>query len=151
MKEFEIAQELVIEAPREKVWKALTTEIGKWWAFHIGEAGSQITLEARLGGAFAERWGDGEGALWGTVTYLKVGERLRLEGALGMSGPGVNKYTYDLEDCDRGTTLKLTHFGFGQRDDEVEKDYTEGWQTLLGKYLTGWLIEGKTHDQLPKE
>src|SRR5690606_18069734 len=29
---FDIAQEVVINAPRAAVWKALTTDIHKWWA-----------------------------------------------------------------------------------------------------------------------
>jgi len=150
MKSFEIVQELTINAPRAKVWTALTTDIGKWWAFHIGKPGSQISVDARLGGVFAERWGDGEGALWGTVTFLTLGEKLRLEGALGMSGSGTNKYTYELEDADGGTLLKLTHYAYGLSDDDTDAEsrFTEGWQMLLGKCLPAWLEHGTTYDQL---
>ena len=150
MSRFEIAQELTINAPRDKVWKALTTDIGKWWAFHIGTEGSEVSLDARLGGSFTERWGDGEGALWGIVTFLSVGEKLRLEGALGLAGPGTNKYTYELEDTEGGTLLKLTHYAYGIRDEDTEAEsrFTEGWKLLLGKCLPAWLEHGTTYDQL---
>lgn len=149
MKTFELAQEIRIAAPRDKVWKALTTEVNQWWAFRIGERGSAIGLDARLGGSFTERWGDNEGALWGTVTYFHVGHKLRLEGGLGMSGPGHNKWIYELEDDGAGTLLKLTHFLMGHREQDVETRYTRGWAYLLETCLPAWAVDGKTYDQLP--
>jgi len=147
-KSFHIVQEIGINAPRDKIWKALTSEIGSWWAFHIGEPGSTIKLDATLGGQFSETWGDGEGALWGTVTYLKRGSLLRLTGALGMKGHGTNTYEYVLEDRDGGTLVKLSHYCHGHDDPDIEKNYTGGWQELLGKYLKGFVEDGKTWEDL---
>ena len=148
---FDIAQEVQLQASSEKVWAALTTEIGKWWAYRVGEEGSTLHLSATLGGTFEERWGDGEGVLWGEVIDLRKGKRLRLKGCLGMTGAGCNDYMYELEARDGGTLLKLSHHGLGYRDPETEANYRQGWVGLLQKYLPAWLKEGKTHDQVPKD
>ena len=150
MRNFEIVQSVEIRVPREKVWKALTTDIGRWWAFHLADEPSEVSLQPRLGGHFVERWGDGEGALWGVVTYLKAGDRLRLEGALGMTGPGHNRYTYDLEQTDTGTKVTVTHYCYGFTEPETEQMYKTGWEELFNTYLKGYLEDGATWEQLKK-
>jgi DNA-binding transcriptional ArsR family regulator/uncharacterized protein YndB with AHSA1/START domain len=139
---FEIKQTVTFDAKPEQVWAALTTDIGKWWAYHVGEAGSTISLDARLGGHFEERWGDGEGVVWGEVVDLRKGKRLRLRGCLGMSGAGTNDYTYELSPDGDKTVLELTHYSVGYADPEAEQSYRDGWKGLFGKYLTAWLSEG---------
>ena len=139
---FHIEQAITLNAPPERVWRALTQEVGKWWGFHIGPNDSDITLDARVGGHFIERWGDGEGELYATVTFLRAGTKITLEGGMGMSGPGYSKFSYTLEPTDTGTELRLAHYCHGLRSDEVEGNYREGWQTLLGKNLPAWIHEG---------
>jgi DNA-binding transcriptional ArsR family regulator/uncharacterized protein YndB with AHSA1/START domain len=145
---FEINQEIKLDAPPQRVWAALTAEIGSWWAYRVGEEGSTVQLDARLGGTFEERWGDGEGAIWGEVVDIRKGKRLRLRGCLGMTGAGVNDYTYELEPSGDGTLLKLTHHALGFDDKETESGYKEGWDGLFNKFLPAWLHEGKTADQV---
>ena len=144
---FDIQQEVTFDATTEKVWAALTTDIGKWWAFRVGEEGSSITLEPRLGGHFVERWGDGEGTIWGTVVDFRLGKQLRLKGGLGMDGAGINDYKYELEAKGDKTLLKLSHHGIGYRDPKSEQNYREGWTTLLEKHLIAWLDKGVTCDE----
>lgn len=138
---FHLTQELKLNAPLEKVWDALTSNIHQWWAFHVGPKDSVISLDGQVGGHFIERWGDGEGELYGIVTYLKKHQKITLEGGLGMAGPGLSKYSYTLEADGDATTLLLTHDCHGHRDPEVEQHYTEGWATLFGN-LKGWCEEG---------
>jgi uncharacterized protein YndB with AHSA1/START domain len=45
-----IEQEVVIAAPRERVFAALTDEVGTWWA-HRFRDGSEVRLDPELGGA----------------------------------------------------------------------------------------------------
>jgi hypothetical protein len=70
------------------VWQALTAETAAWWGapYQRGEA-VDIVLDARLGGHLEERWGDDEGAVWGTVTAIRRDEHLEIEGPIGMTGP----------------------------------------------------------------
>jgi uncharacterized protein YndB with AHSA1/START domain len=140
---FVIAQEIELEATPDKVWNALTQDIDAWWAHRIGEGSTKVSLDARLGGVFEERWGDGEGAIWGEVVDLRRGQRLRLKGSLGMSGAGLNDYMYELEPNGSGTTLKLTHHALGYRDADTEKMYREGWKALLESCLPNWVHDGK--------
>lgn len=150
---FEIVQEVTLNAKSDKVWAALTTDIGKWWAYRVGddEQTSSVSLDARLGGKFEERWGDGEGVIWGEVVDFRRGKRLRLKGALGMAGAGVNDYMYELAPKGDKTVLTLKHHGIGCTDPETGKNYDEGWKGLLGKFLPAWLESGKTARELEAE
>ena len=91
-----IEQEVLIDAPRERVFKALTTEVEKWWAYRVHGKGTVVKLEPKLGGWFYEDSGKGEGAIWGTVIFFRRPEVLRLTGPLGMSGAVKSTYTYEL-------------------------------------------------------
>jgi len=148
---FEIQQEVTLDASVAKVWAALTADIGKWWAHRVGEAGSAVTLDPRIDGHFEERWGDGDGVVWGRVIDLRQGKRLRLRGCLGMTGAGTNDYVYEIEARGDKTLLKLTHHSVGYRDPQTEANYRDGWKGLFGKYLPAWLAEGKTHTEVAAE
>ena len=152
---FHIEQEITLRADRARVYKALTTEIGKWWAYHVAPEGmaSELALEPVVGGQFVERWGDGEGEHWGTITRIERGKKIVLEGGLGMAGPGHSKYSYVLEDSadQKSTVLKLSHFCFGYRDPEVRQNYVQGWTELLEKYLVAWVEDGRDAEAVGKE
>lgn len=143
IKSFHIEQELVYEASRDKVWQALTAEIGSWWSHHLVED-STITLEACMGGLFAEHWGEGEGAVYGEVRELRTGEKLRLCGNLGMSGAGTNDYVFVLSDDGDRTRLTLSHHSVGYADADIESNYTAGWKHLLDDDLRTWLKSSAT-------
>lgn len=146
---FQIEQELSLAAPRDKVWQALTQNVDDWWSFRaVTEGAGRLTLSAKPGGHFEEVSEDGS-ALWGVVTYIKKGEKLQLSGALGITSRPVNSlYTFDLEDANGGTLLKLSHECYGRELDELAEKYEHGWQLLLGKYLKTYVEEGKTCRQL---
>jgi DNA-binding transcriptional ArsR family regulator len=128
---FEIAQEVRIEAPVQKVWASLTNRMNDWWVHRILEE-STVSLDARLGGAFKEEGKDGSGAVWGTIIELVPNVTLRLDGPLGMrAGPVKSVYTYELEAADGGTLLKLHHEAFGKIAEETADMYNEGWRVLL--------------------
>jgi DNA-binding transcriptional ArsR family regulator/uncharacterized protein YndB with AHSA1/START domain len=145
---YQIEQEVLIRAPREKVFDALTRDIGQWWAFRIVERGSNLVLEPRVGGRFFEDHGNGEGALWGTVTFIKRPEKIRLSGPLGMTTPVISNYMYELADADGGTLLKLSHRIFGDVGPEIAEKHRGGWGKLLGRYLKGYCEEGKRYYEL---
>ena len=141
---FHIVQELQLAASPERVWKSLTAEVGQWWGFHVGPNDSSITLDARVGGQFIERWGDGEGELYATATYVKKGVKITLEGGMGMAGPGYSKFSFTLEPSgETDTKVVLNHYCHGYRSEETETSYTEGWNELLGTHLKAWVEEGK--------
>ena len=147
---FHIEQEVLIRAPRARVFEALTRDIGQWWAFRLTQEGSTLVLEPRVGGRFFEDLGDGQGALWGIVQHIKRPEILRLNGALGMMrDPVVSVYTYELIEAeDNATRLKLTHRAAGEPAPQAEENYRGGWGKLLGRYLKAYVEEGKRYTEL---
>ncbi len=142
VRDFHIEQEVGIDAPKEKVFEALCHQIDDWWPHRLEEGRPKLSLDAKLGGVFMEHWENGGGALWGTVTRLKVPETLALTGPLGMSGPVQSVYRYDLEDREGKTLLKLSHKAAGQMTEDVEASYREGWQTVFHSFKK-WVEKGE--------
>lgn len=127
---FQIEQEVVFAAGREAVWARLC-DVDGWWCHRFGKG--PLCLEARVGGRFEERWGDGEGALWGVVTFVRRPEVLRLSGPLGMDTPVNSVYEFALEEAGDGRTrLKLSHRCVGIIDDRWGAAHGEGWGELWG-------------------
>src|SRR3954469_15370970 len=90
-----IVQEHVVNAPRDKVFKALTEEANAWWAHTQatkngtppGEDKTKITMEPKVGGRFYEDFVNGGGFLYATVSWLKPGFEIELVGPMGFDGP----------------------------------------------------------------
>jgi DNA-binding transcriptional ArsR family regulator/uncharacterized protein YndB with AHSA1/START domain len=142
---FNIAQEIEIAATRDKVWDALTKDIGQWWAMRSVEEGKgEITFDAKVGGQLRETNGN-DGALWGTVVHLQTGVMLQLTGAYGLTSRLISGLiTYELEERGDKTLVKLSHKAIGYELGDTGAKYTEGWKMLLGTYLKAFLEEGKT-------
>jgi DNA-binding transcriptional ArsR family regulator/uncharacterized protein YndB with AHSA1/START domain len=145
---FEIEFEVTIQAPREKVFESLTKDINKWWAYRLGEGRpSTLHFEPKFGGRFYEDWGNGEGAVWGTVYYIQSPAEIRVNGPLGMKGAVVSDYTYVLEEQGDSTVLKLSHQATGLLHPEWEAQHRHGWGELLGQFLKEYVESGKTPGQ----
>jgi uncharacterized protein YndB with AHSA1/START domain len=141
LKYVHIIQEHVINAPRAKVFKALTQDVQSWWSHSIAED-SRIHLDAKLGGHFYEEFKQGGGLLYATVIWLKPGEEIELMGPMGWDGPVTGVFCYTLEEKDSSTLVKLEHKFFGPLSDETEGMYTEGWRELLGEDLKKYIEDG---------
>jgi DNA-binding transcriptional ArsR family regulator len=145
---FEIEMEVSIEASKEKVFTALTQDINQWWAYRLGDTSkSKLHFEPKFGGKFYEDWGNGEGAVWGTIYYYKSGEEIRLNGPLGMKGAITSDYTYTLEEKGSTTILKLSHHTSGLLHPEWEEQHRIGWNELLGQFLKEYVETGKIPNQ----
>lgn len=136
---FQIEQEITIEASRETVYKALTAEIDKWWTFRLGEKESKLSIDPKINGLFFEDWGNGQGAVWGTITYLKENEEIRLNGLLGMKGAVNSSYSYRLETVGNATFLKLSHDAVGLLEPHWEEAHKLGWNELLQQNLKTYI------------
>jgi uncharacterized protein YndB with AHSA1/START domain len=102
---------LVIAAPRERVYKALTDEVGRWWDPQHSYSGKaeNFTLDARPGGCFCERLDDGF-VQHMSVVFARRNTTLRMLGALGPLQQFAidGSMTFELIDADAGTT-QLTY------------------------------------------
>jgi uncharacterized protein YndB with AHSA1/START domain len=108
----EIKHSVLIRAPREKVWAALTTAEGfdGWW----GTRGSEIDL--RPGGKLTLRWRD-----WGAEkehnhdqhgVVIEVVRPQRFVYQWGSSTDDMTTVEFDLLERDDGTLLRLREHGF---------------------------------------
>jgi uncharacterized protein YndB with AHSA1/START domain len=138
----EIALVYDFDAAPERVFTALTAEIGKWWTHRFKE-GSEVGFEPRIGGRFYEEWEVGGAALYATVTYIDPPRKLRLEGPMGMSGAVAASMEFELADSGKGTRLSLVHDILASMAKEEIQEYRMGWAQLLGTTLRGYLEGGK--------
>lgn len=138
-----VETEITIAGTPAAVWRALTVDTASWWGapYQRGEA-IDIVLDARLGGRLEERWADGDGAVWGTVTALRREAHLELEGPIGMAGPVASVVRIDLEPHEDTTVVRLSHEAVGRVDDDTRRSYAAGWEDLLGVRLKALVEDG---------
>jgi len=82
---FVVRNEVLVTASARATYRALTSEIDRWWDpshTFFGDAAS-LRLEARAGGCFCERLPDGRSVEHLHVVYAEPDHELRLTGALG--------------------------------------------------------------------
>jgi DNA-binding transcriptional ArsR family regulator len=128
----DVTAELVVDAEREHVFDTLL-RVGDWWP-HRFRSGSSVVLDPQPGGAFREDFGNGNGAVYGTVAFVERPEKFSISGPMGMSGAVSAVWTMTLTalDDDEGRTrVTLTHRGYGDIDEETAQSYTLGWQEVL--------------------
>jgi len=140
-----IEQQVTIDAPPARVFEALTKQISAWWGrpYVIGNGARDLIVEPKVGGRVYEDWGNGAGALWGTVTGLRKPEHIEWTGRLGMGGAVLGVVAYNLEPRGKGTLLKLSHRATGEVTPDTEKNYGGGWQDLLGTRLRAFVERGE--------
>lgn len=85
---FTIAAEAEVAATPEKVWRDLL-RIERWWNSahtYSGDA-SRLRLDARAGGCWCERWGNGQSVEHMRVVLVMEHEGVRTLSAIGGLGP----------------------------------------------------------------
>ncbi|NDI34299.1 SRPBCC domain-containing protein [Chengkuizengella sediminis] len=136
---FQIEQEIMIEASREKVYEAMTKGINDWWSYRLCGEGSTLTFDPKVDGKFLEFNENGKAALWGTVIKINPPEEIRLSGLLGMEGAVNSAYSFKLEEKGSSTVLKLSHHAVGLMNPDWQKSHNEGWKELLGEFLKNYV------------
>src|SRR5262249_11154888 len=116
--------QLTIAAPRERVFRALTEEVGRWWdpAHSYSHEAANFSIDARPGGCFCERLSDG-GVAHMTVVFVKHNALLRMVGGLGplQSMAVSGSMTFTLTDAGNGTLLKYQYAVGGYAADGVDQ------------------------------
>lgn len=146
----ETTVEVAIDAPRERVWEALTSRASDWWHkdYYTGAAPRGFVFEAKLGGRVYEDWGEGEGAVWYTVVGLKRGESLSMEGTT-VCGPKGLETIFDrvtLSDRPGGTLLRMESRAMGIIGDDFGLLTEKGWTLLFGTCLKNYVERGVAPD-----
>lgn len=142
----QIQQEITINAPPARVFDALTADIGAWWGapYLLNDAWARnIVFEPALGGRVYEDWGNGEGAMWATVTSIKRDDHVELTGRIGMGGAVIGIVAFTLEPRGKATLVRLTHRAAGEISDQQQSGYDKGWQDLVGHRLKAFVETGE--------
>lgn len=131
--------EIPIDAPRAKVWKALTDGVNAWWLpdFHMVGEGSTVTFDARAGGQLIETHENGGGLLWYTVAMVTPGESIHLVGHCfpEWGGPATTLLHLALEEQDGTTILRVSDSQYGHPSESSMKSLEEGWTQLFTEGL----------------
>ncbi len=141
-----IELEFPIAVPRERLWRALVEETGRWWRkdFYIGPAVQPILFEARPGGRLYEDWGQGAGLLWYTVLAMDPPGTLDLVGHLtpAFGGPATSMLHLGLKGSGGASLLQVCDSVFGRVSEDSASRLREGWQLLFGEGLKPYLEHG---------
>ena len=108
-----------INAPPAKVYAALTDGVGDWWdpAHTFSHNAHNLSVDAKPGGCFCERFPDGGGVQHMTVVFASPGKLLRLTGAIGplQEAALAGTMTWNLSQAGGGTTVELIYTAGGFR------------------------------------
>ena len=139
--------EVLIEAPIERVWRAMVVDTNEWWhrEFFIGPDPKALLIEPRLGGRMYEDWGDGEGMIWGHVNMVRSPELLQIVGdcSKDFGGPSRHIMTWNLEQDGGTTRLRLEHSIHGHVTAQVEENTSAGWKRLFGECFKRYVETGE--------
>ncbi len=145
---FSLAHEVVVAAPKNKVWQAAIYEVGQWWhSDHtISGDAARMSIDPQPQGCFCETLGEQAGVVHMTVTFVNPNVLLRLTGGLGPLGLlGIDgNMTWEFFDADEGTTVKFSYAVGGYRPGGLDEmagpvDYVigEALQRLKAHVETG--------------
>jgi len=143
----DVALEWPVAASVQAVWEALFDRPGAWWpAEHRAcGPGSEMSLEAALGGELRERQG-GQGLVWYKVIAIDPQRSVDLIGHLAAryGGPATSMLHLEVApgDAEGTSILKLTDSVFGRIGPGLRASLTSGWQAILGEGLVAHLDPG---------
>jgi len=133
-----------VGADVDRTWTAVL-DLPAWWPRRWSEQ-ERLLFEPVVGGRLGPTSGEGfgpgvEGELWGTVTALRPGRELVVDGAMGLPGPVAGQWRLVLErDGAEATTVTVEHRVAGPVDPDTPDCYDRGWQETLaelGAYVAG--------------
>jgi len=140
---FALDYRIELAAPPERVFAALTSEIGRWWP-HTWRADAQaVVLEPQLGGRFMELWDDaGAGVVYGHVEVYAPPHTLRIRGSVGMNLAVNVMWTITLEERNGTTMLREVARVSGETTERLKAGMRKGTEEEYGVHLRNWLAAG---------
>jgi len=124
--------EVFINAPPDRVWRAISTEAPEWWPkeFVTSERTQRFVIQAKLGGRAFEDFGDGDGLVWYSVIGVDAGRELILAGHLlpPFGGPAITALRLTLSAHGQGTRLTIRDDRFGVVGPESP---VAGWRSVF--------------------
>jgi DNA-binding transcriptional ArsR family regulator len=137
-----IEQEMRINAPREKVFAALTSELDAWWP-HRFKPDSTVYCDPHVGGNSGERFANGGGAVYGKIVYLDPPYKLAQSGSSALA-KGMNVFGVDcLEEDGKDTIYKKELNFWGVVPEDMVKMFETGMRSIMEQALRGYLEKGE--------
>lgn len=128
-----------IAAAPDRVWRALTEEIGHWWLpdFYCAPNSKAIKLEPWPGGRLYEDAENGGGLLWFNVVAVTPPESLHLAGHIipPYGGPATTLLHLSLSRIPSGTLLKVHNSVLGYISKGQLESTIAGWRQLFAEGL----------------
>ena len=130
-----IELEVLIEAPIDRVWRAIVDQPDAWWVSELRcvPGGSKVVLDARAGGALVEQNESGASLLWFTVIAVEPPRSINFAGAIAppFGGPCQAFLLLELEERDGVTVVSMTNSLHGHVDETMLPGIESGWKLLL--------------------
>jgi uncharacterized protein YndB with AHSA1/START domain len=106
---FLVKNEVDIQAPAEKVYRALVHDVGHWWnpVHTYTHDAMNLYIESKAGGCFCERLPSGGSVQHMTIINVQPGKLLRMSGALGPLQSSGLAATLTWSLTEQGTNTKL--------------------------------------------
>ncbi len=126
--------EVLIDAPREAVYRAWFERTQEWFLDKPDEAATKPFLcEERMGGRFYQQLPDGGFNVLGEITMLKPGHKIRLRGDCTMPEAVLMNMTISFEDDGQRTRVRVDHRMMGEFGDDLPAGFEDGWMDGLTK------------------
>jgi len=139
-----LEMEMRINAPRERVFAAMTTEFDNWWP-HRYKPDSTCYFEGKVGGYCGESFSGGGGAITGMIVYFDPPFKIIASSPSSLSR-GTTSYAVDtLVEDGEGCIYKRSMEVWGSVSEEVEKMFRDGTRALMEEALKGYVEEGKRY------
>lgn len=150
-----VQQNITLNSSPAQVFAALTVDIDAWWSLRISPD-SRICVEPFVNGRFYEAFDtSGQGSLYGTITYIKQNEAIRLRGTLELVEQAAIAFAADnfvhihLEPEDNTTQLVFHHYIFGGLDEQTRDVCASYWHNVLNQHLKPFVEEGIPYQHNP--
>jgi DNA-binding transcriptional ArsR family regulator/uncharacterized protein YndB with AHSA1/START domain len=140
----QVELEIPIQAPAERIWKALVEETTFWWSkdFYTSQKTKGFHIEPKLGGRMYEDWGDGAGVIWYEIFAINPPLSLDLRGYLAVPyGPAFSLLHLELKANAGETVLMLSDSTIGAPKDDGKAKF-DGWKQLFEDGLKNY-VESK--------
>jgi uncharacterized protein YndB with AHSA1/START domain len=114
---FAVKHSMTIQASPENVYEALVGKVGSWWnpEHTFSNDSKNLSIDARPGGCFCEKLGNGGGVEHMRVVFAWPGRMLRMTGGLGpLQGSGiVGSMTWQLAAAKGAAGATSLEFSYG--------------------------------------
>jgi uncharacterized protein YndB with AHSA1/START domain len=134
----EVHLAFTINAPRGKVWEALTRDISLWWPTDFcadPTRTKRFRMELKLGGRLWEDWGEGNGWVWWTIYKLDTPNHMFAGIGYQATSAAMTAIEFRLEGEGEQTTLCVFERLCGALESEdIVAGQTAGWTTLFASF-----------------